>query len=295
MSNQLIPRSFGTHDGPFHADEVSACALLLLANLIDRQSMVRSRSEERLAQCEFVCDVGGIYDPSQKRFDHHQADYLGELSSAGMILAYLCEQGLLSEEQYLCLRDGVIAGVDADDTGRMKPIRGLSTFSQIISQMLPIAYEALDEEFDLAFLEAVDFAMSLFSRMLERLRYTIGCRDEVKGAMEKGGELLLFHRKLPWLENFFALGGESHPALFVIMPAGSHWKLRAIPPTYEERMAVRLPLPAQWAGLANGQLEKVSGIPGAIFCHKARFFSVWESREAAMQAFYATLAQRSVR
>ncbi|MDF2550599.1 MAG: hypothetical protein K0S07_1666, partial [Chlamydiales bacterium] len=29
------PRSFGTHDGSFHADEVTACALLLLVDLID--------------------------------------------------------------------------------------------------------------------------------------------------------------------------------------------------------------------------------------------------------------------
>jgi uncharacterized UPF0160 family protein len=294
MDKNSVPRSFGTHDGPFHADEVSACALLLLANLIDRDQIVRSRQEARLARCEFVCDVGGKYDPAQKRFDHHQADYRGDLSSAGMILAYLRECQLFSEEQYLCLRDGVIAGVDADDTGRMKPIRGLLTFSQIISQMLPIAYDSPDEAFDVTFLEAVDFALHHFSRILERLQYSLSCRDEVERAMEEGGELLVFHHKLPWLENFFALGGESHPALFVIMPAGSHWKLRAIPPTYEERMEVRLPLPAEWAGLSDGKLAEVSGIEGAIFCHKARFFSVWASREAALQAFSQVTQSRCI-
>ena len=34
--DQIRPRSFGTHDGSFHADEVTACALLLLFDLIDR-------------------------------------------------------------------------------------------------------------------------------------------------------------------------------------------------------------------------------------------------------------------
>ncbi len=30
-----IPRSVGTHDGTFHADEVTACAFLLLFDLVD--------------------------------------------------------------------------------------------------------------------------------------------------------------------------------------------------------------------------------------------------------------------
>ena len=71
-------RSFGTHDGSFHADEVSACALLLLFKRIDRDKIVRSRDPLLLAQCEYVCDVGGVYDPHIKRFDHHQLAYEGE-------------------------------------------------------------------------------------------------------------------------------------------------------------------------------------------------------------------------
>lgn len=294
MNSRIVSRSFGTHDGPFHADEVSACALLLLVDLIDRNLIVRSRKEEVLADCDFVCDVGGVYDPDTRRFDHHQADYRGELSSAGMVLAYLRDTGRLTEEEYLHLHDGIIGGVDAHDTGRAKPIPGLCTFSHVITQMLPIAYDASDEEFDAAFLVAVDFTLGHLARMLERYRYIAGCRQEVAVAMEEGGELLLFDRKIPWLENFFALGGDDHPALFVIMPAGPHWKLRAIPPTYQERMAVRLPLPAEWAGLLNSDLERVSGISGAVFCHKARFISVWESKEAAIEAFHQTLKERSV-
>ena len=33
MEQIILSRSFGTHDGSFHADEVTACALLLFFNL----------------------------------------------------------------------------------------------------------------------------------------------------------------------------------------------------------------------------------------------------------------------
>ena len=38
-----IPRSVGTHDGTFHADEVTACALLLLFDLVDGNKIIRTR------------------------------------------------------------------------------------------------------------------------------------------------------------------------------------------------------------------------------------------------------------
>ena len=44
----------GTHDGKFHCDEVLACYML------------------RIDECDIVVDVGGVYDPSTHRYDHHQ-------------------------------------------------------------------------------------------------------------------------------------------------------------------------------------------------------------------------------
>ena len=82
----MIKNSLATHDGTFHADEVSACALLLLFGLIDREKIYRTRDPKVIEQCEYVCDVGKIYDPEKKRFDHHQLSYHGTLSSAGMVL-----------------------------------------------------------------------------------------------------------------------------------------------------------------------------------------------------------------
>lgn len=281
---QRLARSFGTHDGTFHADEVTACALLLLCGLIDVDKVVRTRTPELLQQCEIVCDVGGVYDPNRLLFDHHQADYQGSLSGAGMILLHLKDTGVLTQEEYRYLNSILIAGVDAHDNGKAPQLAGFTTFSNIVSNYGPVAYDASSEEQDAAFHEAVSFVLGHLRRLLERHRYVLSCRQAVKDCMQTDALCLVFDRGMPWLESFFDLGGGSHPALFVIMPSGHHWKLRAIPPTYEDRMKVRLPLPHEWAGLLDRELEQQSGIPGAIFCHKERFISVWETKDAALKA-----------
>lgn len=280
----MINRSVGTHDGSFHADEVTACALLLVFGRVDQDKIIRSRDMRVLEECEYVCDVGGIYNPAQKRFDHHQSDYTGELSSAGMVWLYLKEEGIVDEATYDFFNHSLIWGVDAHDNGRVTPEVGTSTFSNVVSNFVPPMYDAPAEEQTRAFFTALDFVAGHLKRLLERFRYIQASREKVAASMQKKDKYLVFEEAMPWMECFFELGGETHPALFVVMPSGGHWKLRGIPPTLEERMKVRLPLPQEWAGLLDEDLKRVSGIQGAVFCHKGRFISVWETREDAFKA-----------
>jgi uncharacterized UPF0160 family protein len=280
----IIPFSFGTHDGTFHADEVTACALLLLFKLIDKDRIVRTRDPAKLDRCEYVCDVGGIYDPKIKRFDHHQSDYSGQLSSAGMVWLYLKDKHYVDETTYDFVNRSLILGIDAHDNGRVTTEMGTCSFSHVVSNFVPAAYDVDPGVQNQAFFEALEFVYGHLKRLLERFHYIRQCRELVAAAMAPHEEYLLFEEPIPWLESFFDLGGEKHPAKFVIMPSGGHWKLRGIPPNNEERMKVRVPLPAEWAGLRDEELQEASGIPGAIFCHKGRFISVWQKKEDALQA-----------
>lgn len=277
-------RSCGTHDGTFHADEVTACALLLLFHLIDRDKIIRTRNLALLDQCEYVCDVGGFYDPARKLFDHHQVEYQGTLSSAGMILLHLKETGTISDHAYNFFDQVLILGVDAHDNGKDLQIPGICTYSNVISNFTPIPHDVAAEIQDAAFFEALDFAYGHVERLWTRYQFMESCRQIVAEAMAENKECLMFNKAIPWLELFFELDGLHHPARFVIMPSGTHWKLRGIPPSLDERMKVRLPLPKEWAGLLDEDLKRVSKIPGAIFCHKGRFISVWETREDALMA-----------
>lgn len=284
MEEKVILKSAGVHDGAFHADEVTACALLVLYGLVEPNLVRRTRDPEILRRCEYVCDVGGHFDPQKHLFDHHQVEYKGKMSSAGMVLKFLLDTGVIEKGFYDYLNRTLILGVDADDNGLLKMPVGVATFSDVLANFLPIEYETSFEEYNLAFREALDFVVEYLLRIKKRYIYRMSSQEKVKKSMKEGKEYLIFDESLPWLESFFELGGEKHPALFLIMPTGKHWKLRAIPPNYEDRMNVRRPLPKEWGGLHEEDLKKVSGIPGAIFCHKGLFFSTWETKEDALKA-----------
>lgn len=280
----MIHKSLGTHNGHFHADEITACALLILYERINKELIFRTRDEDVLSKCEYVCDVGGVYDPSKKRFDHHQADYKGSLSSAGMILSYLKDEQVITNELCEFLNNYFVKGVDAHDTGNIKLQIGYCSFSQVIESFVPLNEEMEDALVDRSFFEALEFVLNFLRRLIKRFYYFMEVKKIVQKHMEKKDLFLIFNKAISWLESFFELGGRDHPALFIVMPSGKHWKLRAIPPSYEDRMNVRVPLPETWAGLRDERLETVSGIKGAIFCHKGRFISIWETKEAAIKA-----------
>ncbi len=290
MSTSKKKRSFGTHDGSFHADEVTACALLLLFQCIDQDKIVRTRNPLLLQECEYVCDVGGEYDPQKKLFDHHQVGYQGALSSAGMVLLDLKETNIIGNKEYQLLNDTLIQGVDAHDNGKEVQPPGVCTYSHIISSFMPIKHDMAHQELDKMFFEAVHFSKSLLERILARHQYIQSCRQIVVQAMAVFKECLIFEQNIPWMDAFFEMEGEKHPALYLIMPADNHWKLRGIPPSNTQRMQVRKPLPKEWAGLLDNELKEVTGISGAIFCHKGRFISVWETKEDALKALAIALS-----
>ncbi|HEY5259569.1 MAG TPA: MYG1 family protein [Rhabdochlamydiaceae bacterium] len=263
---------------------MTACAILLLVGLIDRGKILRTREPKALEECEYVCDVGGIYDPKIKRFDHHQADYQGEMSSAGMIWLYLKDQKIIDEPTYHFFNRSLILGVDAHDNGRVVYEIGHCSFSQIVSNFVPVVYDAPADVQNEAFFQALDFVHGHLVRLRERFNYIRECRQKVADAMAGNKKFMVFEEPMPWIDNFFDLGGEQHPALFVVMPSGGHWKLRSIPPNNEDRMNMRMPLPERWAGLQDQELKKATKIPGAIFCHKGKFISVWETKEDALKA-----------
>lgn len=43
--------------------------------------IVRTRDLEKLKECDIVVDVGAVFDHDKKRYDHHQREFTGTLSS----------------------------------------------------------------------------------------------------------------------------------------------------------------------------------------------------------------------
>ncbi|XP_077528776.1 MYG1 exonuclease-like [Haemaphysalis longicornis] len=94
-------RTIGTHNGTFHCDEALACFLLKQLPDYKDATVVRSRDPAVLDTCDVVVDVGGVYDPAKKRYDHHQRGFMEtmhsldaakkwttKLSSAGLVYVH---------------------------------------------------------------------------------------------------------------------------------------------------------------------------------------------------------------
>ncbi|KAL7443382.1 hypothetical protein ACHAXH_007518 [Discostella pseudostelligera] len=136
----------GTHSGTFQADEALGVWLLRQTPTYRHAKVVRSRDEAVLNNCDIVLDVGGIYDHSKLRYDHHQRGYdekfvpkkgtkerCTKLSASGLIYRHygkdvICEyypQLLLKDTNnaealdwvYTKMYDSFMEAIDAIDTG----------------------------------------------------------------------------------------------------------------------------------------------------------------------------------
>lgn len=72
---QVEPNTIGTHSGTFHCDEILAVFLLSQHPEFRNHKVLRTRDQQLLDQCDIVVDVGSVFDPAKKRFDHHQSTF----------------------------------------------------------------------------------------------------------------------------------------------------------------------------------------------------------------------------
>ncbi|KAF5961640.1 hypothetical protein HYC85_002849 [Camellia sinensis] len=75
MARKLPLRLVGTHDGSFHCDEALGCFMIRLTTKFSAAEIVRTRDPKVLETLDAVLDVGGVYDPSRDRYDHHQKGF----------------------------------------------------------------------------------------------------------------------------------------------------------------------------------------------------------------------------
>ena len=73
--------------------------------------------------------------------------------------------------------------------------------------------------------------------------------------------------------------------LFVVVPASKSlesWKLLAVPSSINS-FENRKNLPQAWAGLKDEELQKISGVSDATFCHRGLFLAGAKSKEGAIK------------
>ena len=141
-----------THNGVFHADEVFAIALTkYFLKPVDEDGNVCKfkviRSRDKNIEAHMFVDVDGEYNPSELKFDHHQKDYQGNLSSVGMVAKFLEDKyGIKMSKR---LKD-FIKEIDEHDTGIKKSQSFIIKTIQNLNSPNAFDHEEQDKNFEAA-------------------------------------------------------------------------------------------------------------------------------------------------
>lgn len=280
-----------THAGVFHADEVMATVILDRA--LEGVEVLRTfRVPENLPEDVIVYDIGG------GKYDHHQKGGNGvrengvPYSSCGLIWKEFGHKVVEKTETpnpelvWSLIDRDLIQGIDALDNGAMPktdyPAQAL-TITGIISQCNPNWDEDLDA--DEAFEKACELADTVFENILTNAVSKANAQQLVDEAIEKSENgIMNLERFVPWQEFLFASElPKSEEILFVVFPSNrGGFNCQCVPDTLGG-FGQRKPLPEEWRGLPAEELQQVTGVETAIFCHPAGFMCSAETREDAIR------------
>lgn len=236
--------TIGTHNGSFHCDESLACSLLKLLPKYNNAIVKRTRDPTLLDTCTLVVDVGGVFDQSKHRYDHHQKSFshsfnsldsskkwTTKLSSAGLVYFYFGREIIANllevkisdpvvEKVFDKVYEGFVEEIDAIDNGISthdgEPRYTINTnLSSRVSHLGP-TWQDPNPDYDAGFQKAMELTKVEF---LDRVNYYgkvwWAARDIVSKTMEErfkahpSGRLIEFTAGgVPWKEHLFELEAE---------------------------------------------------------------------------------------
>jgi uncharacterized UPF0160 family protein len=289
-----------THSGSFHADDVFS--FVVLSRLFPHAKLLRTRDESIFQNAglgDIVFDVGMIYDPMTKRYDHHQKDKPtrdGEhpYSSIGLVwkdfgIDYLRssvfddEKGLQRIWDYIdqsfifpidCADNGKVPTVGPVDSGPLSLPLQLENFNPV--------FDDPDPDYDGAFLRAARFAGAILENKIMHTAAYYRQRPIVEQALAETDDLrvITLSKSCNWEAHLREMGVDE--VLFAIYPAHGNWNCSAAKIS-EESFENKKSFPEDWAGLRNDELAKATGVPDAIFCHTGLFVCVAGSLEGVSE------------
>ncbi|KAF4349661.1 hypothetical protein F8388_019621 [Cannabis sativa] len=296
FSSMATTNLIGTHNGTFHCDEALACYFLRLTNKFSAAKILRTRDIQVLDSLEALVDVGGVYDPSRNRFDHHQHGFhqvLGhgfttKLSSAGLVYKAI---------------DAIDNGINQYDIDQPpKYVNNTNLSSRVGRLNLDwLDHDLSSEKEDEAFQCAMNLAGSEFLDILNfHARSWLPARSIVmecllaRGNIDPSKEIMVLTKSCPWKLHIFELEEEMKidpPIKYVIYQDDRNktWRIQAVAISHD-KFESRRPLPSVWRGLEHDKLSEVAGIPGCVFVHMSGFIGGNLSYEGALAMARVSLA-----
>lgn len=280
-----------THSGNFHADEVFAT--VVLSKLIDKENITLCRISA-ITQNE----KGIVYDIGYGEYDHHQPGGNGErlngvkYAAFGLIWKAFGKEYLKSinatniDDVWEAIDKKLVQNLDSIDNGQLKISTQFDfeviTLSNVIS-MYNSNWDDENENQDEQFLKALDLANNIFERIVKNAISKMNAKEKIEMSIKKSkNHILVLDEFMPWKE--FLLESENgKDILFAVFPSNrGGYNVYAVPKELGSFESRKL-FPESWAGLKDEDLQKVSGVETATFCHTNRFLSVAKSKEDALK------------
>ena len=281
-----------THNGSFHTDDIFAAATLSL--LLEKKGepfeIIRTRDEEIIKSADYVFDVGGIYEREKNRFDHHQPGGAGkhkngiEYASFGLVWEKFGVELSDNKEVAEWIEKKLVSPIDAGDNA----IELVEYKSETRPYFIQTAFNAFypswknltDENLDASFMECVKIAKMILMQEISQAQNIQEAKEKVieiyKSTEDK--RIIVLDQKYP----YEAILADYPEPLFVVYPrVDGLWGAKAEREDLKS-FKNKKDFPGSWAGLRDEELQKVTGVRDAIFCHRALFLAVAKSQEGAI-------------
>lgn len=289
LTKNLEEAQFVTHAGNFHADDVFST--VLLSKLFSDVTLIRLS--------EYHDDATKLaYDIGLGKFDHHGPTYDKKRKNG----IHYCSFGLLWQEygqQFLknrqianfqtvfdVLDELLVIQIDAIDNGEynLDAPYNIYTLSTLIEQFRPKYGQKEDE--DECFLKAVTFADLIFEQILNDAISKVQTMNIIyKKSTSLKDKILILDEYLPYEYAIFKLGLDID---FVVYPSNRGGYAAHTVPTKYKGFTPKIPFNKNWAGLRDAELQKVSKVKTAKFCHRNLFLATAQTKEDALKLIYET-------
>jgi uncharacterized UPF0160 family protein len=295
-----------THGNGFHADDVTAYAILkeVLTKRGETWEIARSRDPEIIATGDIVFDIGDIYDPATNRYDHHQRGKAGTrengiyYAAAGLIWKHFGMELCSNETVWSQIDKGIISELDAIDNGQnyigelLFKNTGYSSLGMHIANFETLSFDDASNPDQLLqeFEQASEFMRGIISRAIvacERLEQAF--QDATRTYQNSSDKQIIIFDKNYARPIWKRLAEYPEPIFAVYYKkASDSWKVEAVPvmPTV---MNSRKLAPDAWRGLNGEALQQASGISDATFCHSSGFLFGAVSLESALKMAHIAL------
>lgn len=298
-----------THDGTFHADETTACAILTY--LFENSSIIRSRDPMELEKADIVIDVSNQND--DKHFDHHSKEFTlcrdngVKYATAGLMwkkfgidyLKAVSKKELdfnpsakVIENAFKRIDTDFMTMIDLNDNGQLTSyvdtISNAKTDSEkaIVNDLNELYQASPDIPYIVAMMNLPnmtgneqDKSFNNTVKMLKSilLNSSINALCTESGIAKvldlyQGGEILIIHERLPWTQavlNNLELFKDCKLAVYP--DRNMRWRVQSLPVSKAQRFKNRLSAPKAWRGLNDTDLDRETGLKNTTFIHKSGF------------------------